>query len=70
MNQSSILRLLRHMTQEYRPIRKNLIWLLPIMFFVAAAQILEPYVYKEIIDMVTRSSDGSPDLVRGLFPVL
>lgn len=70
MNQSSILHLLQHMMQEYRSIRKNLIWILPILFFVAAAQILEPYVYKQIIDTVTLSSGEAPDLIGGLFPVL
>ena len=69
MQKTSIIILLRSMMREYWPLRKNLYWLLPVVVFIAAAQIIEPYIYKQVIDVVTTSGDTTM-VLSGLLKVL
>ena len=58
-----ILRLFKEMFLEYKPLWKHFLWILPLAGFTVAAQLVEPYVYKRIIDILTLSS-GAPDISK------
>lgn len=57
------------MIGEYRAIWPKLWWIIPATIFTVLAQLIEPYAYKQIVDILGQSQNSS-DLMAQVTPVV
>jgi hypothetical protein len=64
-SQQSIFSLVRSMLMEYRSVYPKIWWIVPATFLVVAAQLIEPYVYKLLVDNLsgTKTAEGAIDVI-------
>lgn len=49
------------MVLEYRGVYKKIWWVLPATFFIVAASLIEPYIYKLIVDGLSNQTGNAVD---------